>query len=257
MIDGHAHLNEITEIDQVVARAKAAGILGIIAVGMDMASNRETLSLAQRYHGFVHPAIGYHPWSITSGGIGENLDFLETHVGSCVAMGEVGLDYGAKAKKKVQQEVFERVLDIAKRYDRPVIIHSRYSHQRAFRMTREAGIERAVFHWYSGPTGVLLDILDEGYFISATPALAYSPPHQEAMRIAPMERILIETDSPVVYQGKTSEPADLVIPLRELSRIKRISHGEVSRITAANTELFYRHLMERSKRNLWAAGMEV
>jgi TatD DNase family protein len=233
MIDGHAHLNEIQEIDQAVKKAKAVGIRGIVAVGMDIHSNRETLSLARRFPGFVHPAIGYHPWSITLEGIDENLAFIEANIRACVAIGEVGLDYGAKAKKKIQRGVFEKILDIAKRHDRPVIIHSRYSHQRTYSMTREAGIERAVFHWYSGPTDVLEGVLSSGYFISATPALAYRPPHQEAMKIAPLEQILIETDSPVVYQGKRSEPADLVMPPRELSRIRSIPSEEVARITAA------------------------
>lgn len=241
MIDGHAHLNEVKEIDEAIKRAADVGIRGIVAVGMDIDSNRETLSLTQRFPHFVQPAIGYHPWSVTVEGIDANLAFIEANIASCVAVGEVGLDYGAKAKKRIQQEVFGRILDIAKRHDRPVIIHSRYSHQRTYSMTRDAGIDRAVFHWYSGPTDVLAGILSNGYFISATPALAYSPPHQEAMRIAPLEQILIETDSPVVYQGKISEPADLVVTVRELSRIKNLPPEEVARVTAANTESFYRY----------------
>jgi TatD DNase family protein len=108
-------------------------------------------------------------------------------------------------------------------------------------MTKEAGNERTVFHWYSGPVDVLERILESGYFISATPALAYSPPHQEAMKVAPIERILIETDCPVEYQGKRSEPADLVITIRELSRIKNLPPEEVARVAASNTELFYKH----------------
>ncbi len=239
MIDGHAHLNEIEAIDEAMERARAVGIRGIIAVGMDQVSNQTTLALAERFKGFVHPAIGYHPWSITPEGIDENLEFIEAHIGSCVAMGEIGLDYGAKAKKKLQQAVFEKLLDIAKRHNLPVIVHSRYSHQRTFSMVKEAGIERAVFHWYSGPTDVLEGILGKGYFISATPALAYSPPHQEAMKIAPIERILIETDSPVAYQGKVSEPADLIVTVQELSRIKGIPPEDVARITAAATESLY------------------
>jgi len=240
MIDGHAHLNEIEHIDAAVERAKSVGIRGIIAVGMDIDSNLKTLSLARLFPLFVHPSIGYHPWSITPEGIGENLAFIEANIGLSLAVGEVGLDYGAKAKKKLQQEVFGKILLIAQKHDKPVIIHSRYSHQRTFMMTREAGIRRAVFHWYSGPTDVLEGILENGYFISATPALAYSPFHQEAVRIAPIEQILVETDSPVIYEGKASEPADLVITIRELSGIKGIPPGDVARITAANTELFYR-----------------
>ena len=239
MIDGHAHLNEIEAIDQAMERARAVGIRGIIAVGMDQTSNQTTLALADRFRGFVHPAIGYHPWSVTLEGTDENLEFIEAHIGSCVAMGEIGLDYGAKAKKKLQQAVFEKLLDIARRHNRPVIVHSRYSHQRTFSMVKEAGIERAVFHWYSGPPDVLEGILGKGYFISATPALAYSPPHQEAMKIAPLEQILIETDSPVAYQGKVSEPADLVVTVQELSRIKGIPLEEVAVITAAATESLY------------------
>jgi len=239
MIDGHAHLNEIEAIDEAMERARAVGIRGIIAVGMDKKSNEITLALAERFRGFVHPAIGYHPWSVSPEGIDENLELIEAHIGSCVAMGEIGLDYGAKARKKVQQAVFERLLDIARRHDRPVIVHSRYSHQRTFSMVKEAGIERAVFHWYSGPADVLEGILGKGYFISATPALAYSPPHQEAMKMAPLEQILIETDSPVAYQGKVSEPADLVVTVQELSRIKGIPPEDIARITAEATELLY------------------
>jgi TatD DNase family protein len=241
MIDGHAHLNEIQEIDEAIERARKAGIYGIVAVGMDVDSNRDTLRLSKRFPDFVHPAIGYHPWSITLENVEENLSFIEAHIKLCVAMGEIGLDYGAKAKKKLQQQVFQKLLDIAKKFDKPVIIHSRYSHIRTYSMTKETGIERAVFHWYSGPVDVLENILENGYFISATPALVYSPPHQEAMKVAPIERILIETDCPVEYQGKRSEPADLVITLRELSRIKNLPPDEVARVTASNTESFYRH----------------
>jgi TatD DNase family protein len=241
MIDGHAHLNEIEEIDGAIERANNVGIYGIMAVGMDVDSNRDTLTLAKRFPDLVHPAIGYHPWSITLEGIEENLAVVEANIKLCVAMGEIGLDYGAKAKKKLQRQVFQKLLDIAKKFDKPVIIHSRYSHLRTHTMTKEAGVERAVFHWYSGPVDVLENILENGYFISATPALVYSPPHQEAMKVAPIERILIETDCPVEYQGKRSEPADLVITLRELSRIKNLPPEEVARVTASNTKSFYRH----------------
>jgi TatD DNase family protein len=239
MIDGHAHLNEIKEIDRALGHARAAGITGIVAVGMDLASNRDTLALAERFPGFVHPAIGYHPWSITKEGIEANLNFIRDHLVSCVALGEVGIDYGAKAKKQVQRDVFAQLLSVAASHQRPVIVHSRYSHQRTFVMVREAELEKAIFHWYSGPLEVLEQIVAGGYYVSCTPALAYSPPHQAAMKAAPLERILVETDSPVVYQGKESEPADLITTLRELSRVKECSFEEVARITSENAQRFF------------------
>ncbi len=239
MIDTHAHLNEIEEIDQAIQKAKKLGINGIVAVGMDLASNRTTLDLAKKFPQMVHPAIGYHPWSITVDAIEENLKFIEENLNKCIALGEVGIDYKTKVKKPVQWEVFSKLLSLADRHNRPVIVHSRFSHQRSHQMVKDSGIERAVFHWYSGPLETLAKIMDDGYYVSATPALAYSPPHQGAIQAAPIERILVETDSPVEYQGKTSEPADLMITLKELSRVKGMDIEEVRRITTSNAKRFF------------------
>ena len=105
-------------------------------------------------------------------------------------------------------------------------------------MVREAGIVNAVFHWYSGSLDILDNIIEDGYFISATSALAYSPHHQTAIESASLERILIETDYPVEYQGKVSETDDLVITLRESSHIKGLETDKVKCITPANAERF-------------------
>jgi TatD DNase family protein len=239
MIDGHAHLNEIEDVDGALARAQEAGITGIVAVGMDVASNQATLELHRRFPHLVYPAMGYHPWSIIPESIADNLAFTREHLAGCVALGEVGLDYQAKVKKKVQQEVLAQLLEIAAGENKPVNLHTRFSQPRTLRMVKAAGIARAVFHWYSGPLDILQEILAEGYFISATPALAYSPPHQAAIQAAPLYRILIETDCPVVYQEKKSEPAHLVDTARELSRLKGIELSQVIETTTNNAKGFY------------------
>ena len=239
MIDCHAHLNEVGDPAGVIQRARQAGLTGIVAVGMEVPSNQATLELARRYPDFVHPALGYHPWSITPEGVEANLGFIREHLQECVALGEVGLDYQAKAKKKLQQEVFARLLDLAAEADLPVIVHTRFSQARAHRMLREADIGKAVFHWYSGPLEVLEQILADGYLISATPALAYSPPHQAAMAAAPLDRILLETDTPVTYQDLVSEPAHLLITLKELSRVKNLDSEEVAAVTTATARRFF------------------
>ena len=239
MIDGHAHLNEISDVEGALARAREAGITSIVAVGMDVPSNLATLELSRRFPGFVYPAVGYHPWSITPESVEANLAFVQEHLPRCLALGEVGLDYQAKVKKKLQQEVLARLLETAARDNRPVILHTRFSQQRALHMLKEAGIARAVFHWYSGELAVLEEILAAGYLISATPALAYSPPHQAALEAAPLNRILLETDAPVEYQGQVSEPAHLLITARELSRVKRMEISQIIETTTANARSFF------------------
>ena len=239
MIDTHAHLNEIENIHEAILRAREVGLKGIVAVGMDLLSNQRTLDLASEFPEMVHPAIGYHPWSINQETKEENLKFIEKNLANCIALGEVGIDYKTKVKKPLQWEIFAKLLSIALRYNRPVIVHSRFSHKRSHQMVKDAEIKKAVFHWYSGPLEILTKIIDQGYYVSATPALAYSPPHQAAMRAAPLERILVETDSPVEYQGRISEPAHLMITLKELSRLKGIPFEDVQFITSNNARLFF------------------
>jgi TatD DNase family protein len=239
IIDGHAHLNEIENLESEFKEARRAGVRAIIGVGMEVVSNRRILEIAGEYPGFVFPAIGYHPWEIREEDIEWNLAFIEENISNCIALGEVGMDYKAKNKKPLQREVFGKIIEIANRYDKPLILHCRYSHQRVFGMLREAGVRRAVFHWYNASLELLHEIVSSGYYVSATPALHYSPLHQEAIQEAPLERILVETDCPVSFEEKESRPSDVVVTVNELARIKGLSPFEVAEATYRNTVDFY------------------
>lgn len=238
-IDGHAHLSELKDLDRAIDEARRHGIRAIIGVGMNLRSNRRTLDIAEQYPGFVFPAVGYHPWEIRQGEIEDTLSFVEAHIDRCIAIGEVGLDYKVKVKKTLQREVFERIVDLSVRYDKPLILHCRYSHRRVFNTIREAEVRRAVFHWYSGPPDLVPEIVSAGYHVSATPALRYSPPHREGIRQAPIERILVETDCPVAYDGRESRPADVGNTVGEVARIKDMSDENAAAIIFRNTIDFY------------------
>jgi len=240
LIDGHAHLEELEDLSESLHEAMAAGVRGIIAVGMDIESNRKVRHIAKENKGYVYPALGYHPWKIREEEVEANLSFIRDRVGEGLALGEIGLDYRIKVKKELQWKVFGELLDIALESNKPVIIHCRYSHRRAFEMVREREIKQAVFHWYSGPIGLLDEILKTGYFISATPALVYSPPHQAAIKRAPIERILLETDTPVSYQGRESRPKDVRITLKEVARLKGLDPSVVAEQTTENASRFFK-----------------
>ncbi len=240
LIDGHAHLEQLDDLAKSLEEAKEADVCGIVAVGMDIGSNKRVLQIAGSNTRYVYPALGYHPWEIKEEEVETNLSFIRDHVKEGVALGEIGLDYRAKVKKNLQWEVFGRLLEIAGEYDKPVIIHCRYSHERAFEMLKVWKIERAVFHWYSGPVDLLDKILSAGYFISATPALVYSFPHQEAIKRAPIDRILLETDTPVSYQGREAKPKDVLVSLNEVARVKNLDRSIVAKQTTANSSLLFR-----------------
>jgi len=236
LIDAHAHLNELEELEQDLEEARQQGVSAIVGVGMDLHSNQRILSAAEENPGFVFPAIGYHPWEIKKQEINETLAFVEENIERCVAIGEVGLDYKAKVKKRLQKDVFSEMINISVQCNKTMILHCRYSHQRVFSMISDMGAKKAVFHWYVGPLDLLREIIDSGHYISATPALMYSPPHQDAVRAAPLERILLETDCPVSYQGRVSRPSDVRITLREVAKIKGLSPENVAERTTQNAK---------------------
>jgi len=239
LIDGHVHLSEIEHPERAVENALTAGVKRMVAVAMNLDSCRKTLVLADRFPDTVLPAIGYHPWSIKAEEVEDTLIFISQNIHRCVALGEVGLDYKVKVKKKLQKAAFSKLLNLAVKSNKPVIIHSRFSYQRTYEMAVGAGVEKAVFHWYSGPVDILDNIVASGFFVSATPALAYSPHHQAAMARAPLDRILIETDAPVQYGDRVSEPADLTETLFHLSRIKKMPEDKLAGIVTKNAERFF------------------
>jgi TatD DNase family protein len=239
LIDGHVHLSEIEHPERAVENALTAGVKRMVAVAMNLDSCRKTLALADRFPDTILPAIGYHPWSIKAEDVEDALIFITQNIHRSVALGEVGLDYKVKVKKKLQKAVFSKLLNLAVQSNKPVIIRSRFSYQRTYEMAAGAGVEKAVFHWYSGPLDILDNIIASGFFVSATPALAYSPHHQAAIARAPLDRILIETDAPVKYGDRFSEPADLKETLFHLSKIKKIPEDKLAGIVTKNTERFF------------------
>jgi TatD DNase family protein len=245
LVDTHAHLDDIEHLAQAIARAQECGLIAIIAVGVDYESNNRVLEIAEQYRSLVFSALGYHPGDLgeTAAEIERNLQFIEDNVGSAMGIGEIGLDYHqrvtSKASKDTQKQVFRDVLAIAKRHAKPALIHSRYSWRDCFTIVLESGVERAVFHWYSGPVSVLHDLIDQGYFASATPAAGYHEDHQRAMSETPCDNLLLETDSPVVYRWGTefahrSEPADVTRVLEAVARLKEIEPNVLAQMTTEN-----------------------
>ncbi len=234
VIDTHAHLDELPDPETAIKEAQDGGVVAIVAVGQDISSNRKILEIAIQNPGFVFPAVGYHPWRLNPDNDEETLAYIDTNLKQCVALGEVGLDYKAKTKKKIQKAIFLKILSIAKKHDKPVVVHCRYSHETAYRMIKEAGIRKAIFHWYSGPQDLIPLIAASGYYMSACPALLYNPYHANAINAVPLSNLLLETDSPVQYQQLAARPIHVQVTLQQVARVKGISPEEIAEKTTRN-----------------------
>ncbi len=136
------------------------------------------------------------------------------------------------------------MLRIGKNHKKPVLIHCRYAWRDALDLVGEVQPEKVVFHWYTGTSSVLPVIISQGYFISATPAVEYHEEHRRAVKEIPLSRILLETDSPVVYRRGTefeyeSRPVHLLRSLRGVSRLTGRDEAQVAEITTANARKFF------------------
>jgi len=244
LIDTHAHLGELKNLDLALAEAKKVGVIAIVAVGSNHQSNIKTLEISQKHRSFVYPALGLHPWelgNLGAFGIDDNLQFIEQNIASAVAVGEIGLDYDKRvlkvASKELQKEVLGRLLNIARQYAKPAVIHSRYAWKDALHLIQDSGIDKAVFHWFTGFASVLRGIIDGGYFVSATPATEYHEEHRRAVKEAPLPRLLLETDCPVTYGREAryeSQPADILRGLEAVSQLKGIAEATIAEQTTRN-----------------------
>lgn len=239
IVDTHTHLEQVENLERTLEKARASRVVAIIAVGMDLSSNRNILELAEAHPDFVFPALGIHPWAINAKEIDETIEFIESHVDACVAIGEIGLDYSITQDKALQREVLEKLLELARMYNKPISTHSRDSYEDVFNMVKESDVDRAVFHWYSGPLDITRKIVEYGYYISATPAVEYSEKHREVIKVVPLENLLLETDSPVKYKGIVSEPASVCITLEEVANLKQQKPDVVAKTTTENAVRFF------------------
>ena len=249
LIDTHAHLDEVEDLDKAIDEGKWVGLVAIIAVGQDYESNLKILDIAEKHNNFVYPALGLHPWSLgnmDASKVDLTLRQIEDNIKKTVGIGEIGLDYDkrviAAADKERQKEAFKAVLELAGRYNKPVSVHARYSWKDSFDMVRESKVKKAVFHWYTGFSSVLRDIIAEGYFISATPAAEYHDEHRRAVKETPLENLLLETDCPVTYGRETkyqARPSDVIRSLKAVAQIKGTAENVVAAKTTENALKFF------------------
>ena len=242
LVDTHAHLDQIEDLEGALKRAGRSGIKIIVAVSTNLESCKKTLRISEVYRDNpkVLPALGLHPWDLQSENAEFTLKFIEENLDAAVGVGEVGLDYWLRGLKKnegfkvMQQKVFERFIELASCSNKPLLIHSRGAWKECLEMVRNSGIEKAVFHWFSGSLTVLKELLKEGYYISASPAAEYSIYHQKAIRHTPIDRILLETDSPVKYHDLISEPAYLNKSLKAVAELKNLKPETEAETTTRN-----------------------
>ena len=254
IVDSHCHLDALDyetlhqNIADVVAKAKARDVKHLLAIGVTLSRFEKVYPELAKFDN-VSLACGVHP-----------LDFEEEPYDAArlvrlaqdpkvIAIGEIGLDYYYSAENKVaQQAVFASQIDVANRLNKPVIIHTRQAREDTIRLLRDNQAEKCggVLHCFTENYDMAKQALDLGFYISISGIITFKNAEdlREVVRKLPLDRLLVETDSPylapVPYRGKQNQPAYTREVCEYVAALKGVSAEEMAQITTQNFERLFK-----------------
>lgn len=251
LIDTHAHLDFpefVHELEAVLERARQASVTEVVTIGIDVASSRRAVELAQSHPG-IYATVGIHPHGAAPLGE-EQVRTLESLAGEerVVAIGEIGLDfYRDRQPRPVQRRCLRQQLEVACKTRLPVVFHIREAHADFLAIIKDyaASLNGAVLHCFSGDWGVAKRCLDMGFYLSIPGTVTFpkAEVQQEVVRQAPLDRLLLETDAPylapVPYRGKVNEPAWVLHTARKVAELRGCSLEEIARRTTSNAHTVF------------------
>jgi len=245
LIDTHCHLTFeqlAGDIDTVVERSMAAGVVGWITIGTDPQHNRKAVELANGFEN-MYAAVGIHPHDakdVTAQTMDEFKELARSE--KVVAIGETGLDFHYDfSPRQDQRRVFEAQLEIARQLNLPVIIHSREAFDETIDILEQfiglkGRLKGVVFHCFSGSARQARIVLDHGFYISLTGVVTFKNAEKacEAAKIVPPDRLMLETDCPYMSPApmrkqKINEPALMVHTARFLAELKEMDENDFAR----------------------------
>lgn len=239
--DSHCHVHDERIPDGTDAAVRAAvdaGVTTLISVGCDRATSLAAIAVAE-LHPEVFATVGLHPHDAVNG-VDTIVDLLDTD--GIVAVGECGLDYYYDhSPREVQQRVFAEQIALANARELPLVIHTRDAWDDTFAVLADVGVPaRTVFHCFTGGPEEARRALDIGAHLSFSGIVTFkgAPEVQAAATLCPLDRMLVETDSPylapVPHRGKTNRPAWVAHVGQHIADLRDVAVAEVAAATTAN-----------------------
>ncbi|CAN1607383.1 TatD Mg-dependent DNase [Candidatus Pelagibacterales bacterium] len=252
IIDSHCHLDYeplISDINKIILNAKKNNVTNLLTIGTSLESSKKVLEIVKKYEN-VYGAIGIHPNSTTNNlsDLNELVD-IKKKSKKIIAFGETGLDYFYKRSEKNDQiQSFEKHIQFAISEKVPVIIHTRDADEDTISIIKKYYTKtKFLIHCFTGSLDFAKNLLDLECLISFSGIITFkkSTDLRNVVKYVPMEKMLIETDSPYLspdpFRGKSNEPANVKIVAENVALIKKISFEEVANLTTSNFNKFFFH----------------
>ncbi len=244
MIDTHAHiLSEFyDDIDELIEELKNKDIIKVINCADSIETSKEVLNIYNKYEGYLLPAVGIHPENIDNSNLETIENIIKEH--KVFAIGEIGLDYHYNDENKDEQkEYFIKQLDLALKYDLPVIIHIREAMQECFDILKTRK-NRGIIHCFNGSVEMAREYIKLGYKLGIGGVLTFKNSKlYEVIEKIDLKDIVLETDSPFLspepFRGKKNKPCNVLYVAKRIAEIKNISLEEVINTTTATAKQIF------------------
>lgn len=254
IIDSHCHLDSLDyetqhqSVDEVIEKAKARGVGHIVSVCTTL-GRFEAMKQLTAHRNDVSLSCGVHPLNVDEEPFDYDKLLAYAQDPKVVAIGETGLDYHYTPETKpLQQEIFAHQIEVARKVNKPVIIHTRSAREDTMNMLEQGGAEQCggVLHCFTEDYAMAKRALDIGFYISISGIITFRNAEElrDVVRKLPLDRLLIETDSPylapIPYRGKPNQPAYVRETCEYLAALKGVSVEELARITTQNTQNLFK-----------------
>ena len=254
LFDSHAHYDDShfdNERDTLIEKMYKEGVTTIVSAGYSLEGTKRSIELSKKYS-FIYTTAGISPNDLKENWKNdiEEIDKIindNLPSGKILAVGEIGFDYHYDIDKKIQYEAFSKQIDIANKYDLPIVIHTRDAVMDTLKMLKEKEVKnRGIFHCCPLNRELVKEALKLGYYISMAGPITFknSKNANEIIEMVPIEKILIETDSPYLapepVRGTTNNSINLKYIVKKIASVKEMTEEEIARITYENAERIFR-----------------
>lgn len=252
LIDTHAHIDMEdfdADLEEMLQRAKDNGIEKIIIPAVEPSTFDRVIKIAEKYEN-IYGSVGIHPSEAKT--YSEDVYYQMHELAQnkkIVAIGEIGLDYyWDKSFVQLQKEVFERQIELAKKVEKPIIVHDRDAHLDTIEILKKTNAHETgvIMHCFSGSADFAEECVKEGFYIALGGVVTFknAKKMKEVAKIVPIDKLLIETDSPYLtpepYRGKRNEPAYVKFAAEEIAKLREMPFEELAQATSANALKIFR-----------------
>ncbi len=257
LVDVHCHLDEHFykgDIDEVIERARKNKVKAIICAGINPETNRYVLKLKEKYPDIIFPSLGLYPPDALkkelenspekmncSYDVDKELGFIYSNKKNIAAIGEVGMDFKNGSDYETQEKTFRKVIELAIKMDKALVIHSRKAEDKVISILEEYNYKKVVMHCFGGNNKLVKRIRENQWLFSIPTSIVRDEHFQRIVKETPLHQILTETDSPFLspFKEKKNEPSFVIETIKLISKLRKTPEEDVANIIYLNANRLF------------------